>query len=252
MSARARSQSSHARTGTPMTIISASPRLGYVPSFPDVLRDKSIETGNDDKSLWLSYFSEQEKIAKRETKNGIKHNKNKYKNKKNNKYRNGKITKNGSKNGIHSNGTHNGNHIKLSLNTSSNDDDFDHSTKKRPKLNKRRLKTKFDLKLRKIKKYKLKDERQKSFILLADESKRIDLNGLYEYLQHCKVNNNITVTNFHPSYTNVIQFFKYITGDSIEEWITFSQFVKFIDDDGDIVKAFTNFMNTGHSRSQHK
>ena len=89
--------------------------------------------------------------------------------------------------------------------------------------------------------YKVSDLRERAFLIMCDESKRIDVHMLYGYIEH--------FGGTKPNKKEVQQFFDFMKPNA-SEMVTFSKFVRAIDDDGDVIAAMKRFLESGDSRSK--
>eukprot|EP01083_Nonionella_stella_P068597 182308_1 len=101
--------------------------------------------------------------------------------------------------------------------------------------------SKFEKKMKKYGgNYKVKDERERSFLIMCDENKRIDYNALYEYIEHFGA--------VKPSKNKVQLFLDYMK-PNVNGFVTFSRFVRAIDEDGDIIAGYKRFKKCGNARA---
>ena len=89
--------------------------------------------------------------------------------------------------------------------------------------------------------YKVSDLRERAFLIMCDESKRIDINMLFGYIEH--------FGGQKPDRKEVKQFFNFMKPNA-SEMVTFSKFVRAIDDDGDVIAAMKRFLESGDSRTK--
>merc|ERR1712173_196203 len=78
--------------------------------------------------------------------------------------------------------------------------------------------------------YKVSDLRERAFLIMCDESKRIDVDMLYGYIKHFGGGKEKVIRK------EVKQFFDFMKPNA-NQMVTFSKFVIAIDDDGDVVAA---------------
>merc|ERR1712154_166574 len=99
--------------------------------------------------------------------------------------------------------------------------------------------SKFEKKMKQY--YKVKDLRERSFLIMCDENKMIDTQSMKEYIHH--------FGKIKPSRKTVKEFIDSMKPNGNGK-VSFSKFVKAIDDDGDVIKAFQRFQNDGSTRSK--
>merc|ERR1712176_1391753 len=85
--------------------------------------------------------------------------------------------------------------------------------------------------------YKVSDLRERAFLIMCDESKRIDVDMLYKYIQHFGGGKAVK--------KEVEQFFDLMKPNA-SQMVTFSKFVRAIDDDGDVIAAMNRFLKSGN------
>ena len=92
-----------------------------------------------------------------------------------------------------------------------------------------------------MKKFKgVNDLRERSFLIMCDENKMVDAEALRLYIEHFG-GNKVAMKALKP-------FFESLK-PNINGKVTFSKFVRSIDDDGDVVAAFDRFKKYGYSRN---
>ena len=102
----------------------------------------------------------------------------------------------------------------------------------------KRVDSKFE---RKLKRFKgVSDLRERSFLMMADENKNVDAEAMRLYIEH--------FGGHRVAAKDAAQFFESMK-PNINGMVTFSKFVRAIDDDGDVVGAFERFRKYGYSRS---
>ena len=89
---------------------------------------------------------------------------------------------------------------------------------------------------KKMKKYKGTDLREKAFMAMADSSRSLDSKGLHEFLSW----NMQRIGRKAPSQKKVARFFEAMHPNNYN-LVGFSQFVKVVDADGDVIAAFDRF-----------
>ena len=103
----------------------------------------------------------------------------------------------------------------------------------------KRADSKFERKLRRFE--GVRDLRERSFLMMADENKMADAEAMRLYIEH------FGGRKVAPK--DVAPFFESMR-PNINGMLTFSKFVRAIDSDGDVVAAFDRFQKYGSSRSQ--
>ena len=106
------------------------------------------------------------------------------------------------------------------------------------------MKKKEQLKLSKFEKkkklyYKVKDAREREFLVMCDENRMIDLKALHEYIEY--------FGEKKTSRNSVGHFLKWMQPNA-RGFVSFSKFVKAIEDDGDVVKAWVRFRKYGNPK----
>jgi len=107
--------------------------------------------------------------------------------------------------------------------------------KTKPKQNKKKYE-------KRRKKYKLLAERERSYHVMVEMHEEIDLNSLHEYIEHfgAKEEPKWQVQKFFDKYKNH------------KGTISFSQFAKTIDEDGDVMKDYNYFKKFGMTRPEFR
>lgn len=119
-------------------------------------------------------------------------------------------------------------------------------------------KAKFDAKMKLH--YKVKDSRERIFLVIADEAKIIYKDIFLSYFKHYLLNNlkmdqwdQFNKTKFNKLSNKeqeklINKFFYYLSNN--KDMLSFSMFVKRVNDDGDVLTAFLNWVQSGHSRQK--
>jgi len=101
-----------------------------------------------------------------------------------------------------------------------------------------KAKNKFEKKLKLYK--KMSNLRERAFLVMCDENKMIDAEMLFGYIEH--------FGKEKASREAVEQFFEFMKPNA-KRLVTFSKFVRAIDEDGDVCAAFERFKTYGRSQS---